>query len=60
VGENYIYKTLQEAVAHMYLKGGDFDNKITEIANGQYITNFFRNKKKVAVYNHLIHHLYIF
>jgi hypothetical protein len=60
MGITYKAKTLNEAVAYMYLKGGDFDDKKTEISNGQYVTYFFKKNKKVAVYNHLCPHLFVF
>lgn len=61
MGNSYPANSLQEAVAYMYLKGGGFDSKKTEISGGEYMTNFYRNyNKKVATYDEIYKKLYIF
>lgn len=56
----YIAKTLQEAIAYMYLKGGDFDDKKTIISGGAYKTYFYRKGRKIAVYDEIYKKLFIY
>jgi hypothetical protein len=60
MGTTYIAKTLQEAVAYMYLKGGDFDDKKTLISGGAYMTYFYKKGSKVAVYDEIYKKLFIY